>query len=464
MVATRDIKPGEILLKEQPLISGPSQNTVPVCVGCYKNVDEKSRCCSKCGWPICSEICEKAPQHIPECRYSVMRGDKVSIKNFNMIHPTYQCVTVLRCLYQKQFLPETWKKIDELQSHCEERKDTQKYEQERVNIAQFIRKFFKLESVFTEEEILKVCGIVMINSHEIPLTDTPYIALYDQASLLEHNCSPNCSKSFTDKGYILISAGKPIKKDEHISICYTDPLWGTPNRRQHLWDSKYFWCECHRCKDKTEFGTYFSALRCQDSNCTGFLLPETFIENSMNEKGSDWKCNACKAKLSTYSVHDLLERIGKDLSEMPKGVIRECRSFIETYEQLLHPNHYYLTDVKLALANMIGQEEGGLVETSSEDFDLKLKLCRDLMSLTEKLIPGERRVRGVLLFELHACMAEIARRNTDDPEIVKSALMDSKKFLTECIELLKHEPEALPEGKIYKQALQNMQEFAVLKE
>lgn len=35
-VATRDIKPGEIVLRENPLVVGPSQATPPVCVGCFK--------------------------------------------------------------------------------------------------------------------------------------------------------------------------------------------------------------------------------------------------------------------------------------------------------------------------------------------------------------------------------------------------------------------------------------------
>lgn len=35
-VATRNIKPGEIVLKESPLIIGPSQVTAPVCVGCLQ--------------------------------------------------------------------------------------------------------------------------------------------------------------------------------------------------------------------------------------------------------------------------------------------------------------------------------------------------------------------------------------------------------------------------------------------
>lgn len=88
---------------------------------------------------------------------------QISIRNFGITHPSYSCITVLRILYQKQFLPEIWKKIKQLQSHHEERKGTQKYEQERLQIAQFILKFFKLDGVFSEEEIMRVCGIVTVN-------------------------------------------------------------------------------------------------------------------------------------------------------------------------------------------------------------------------------------------------------------------------------------------------------------
>jgi hypothetical protein len=47
-VATRNIKPGEIVLRESPLIIGPSQVTPPVCVGCLKVRHEN----------LCSSICD----------------------------------------------------------------------------------------------------------------------------------------------------------------------------------------------------------------------------------------------------------------------------------------------------------------------------------------------------------------------------------------------------------------------
>ena len=41
IVATRDLKPGELILTESPLVIGPMAVTVPICLGCYKNIDGK---------------------------------------------------------------------------------------------------------------------------------------------------------------------------------------------------------------------------------------------------------------------------------------------------------------------------------------------------------------------------------------------------------------------------------------
>lgn len=111
-----------------------------------------------------------------------------------------------------------------------------------------------------------------INGHEVPVTDPPHIALYECTSMLEHNCRANCAKSFTNHGRIVITAGENINIGDHLSICYTDPMWGTLNRRQFLFESKFFWCDCPRCSDPTEFGTHFSSFKCQN----GFVIVFVF--------------------------------------------------------------------------------------------------------------------------------------------------------------------------------------------
>ena len=39
IIATRDLKPGELLLAESPLVVAPMAVTPPVCLVCYKPVD-----------------------------------------------------------------------------------------------------------------------------------------------------------------------------------------------------------------------------------------------------------------------------------------------------------------------------------------------------------------------------------------------------------------------------------------
>lgn len=79
-----------------------------------------------------------------------------------MNHPSYESLTVLRCLCLKQDQPQTWEKFTKLQSHCNERKSTERYERDKTTIAKFIQNFYKLDSV-PDEEIMRVIGIINVS-------------------------------------------------------------------------------------------------------------------------------------------------------------------------------------------------------------------------------------------------------------------------------------------------------------
>lgn len=270
-----------MLLSESPLVQGPSQITYPVCLVCLQGLEEtdinNDQECPQCGWPICLDC--KADKRITllkhdECEITASRGTKFTLQNYFNPHPTYQCLTVLRCLLLKERAPEKWEKLMRLESHCEQRRGSPQWCNDREGVARFIPRFFKCPGRWSEDEIMKVAGIVQINGHEVPLTDPPHVAIYDLASMVEHSCTPNLTKSFTSKAHLVFWAPNPIKKGEHLSICYSDALWGTANRRNHLLQTKMFICECPRCNDVTEFGTYFSALKCNSNGCEGLLLPK----------------------------------------------------------------------------------------------------------------------------------------------------------------------------------------------
>lgn len=178
--------------------------------------------CQKCGWPICLDCKTKKNiermQH-DECEITVARGTKFNLQHYFNPHPTYQCVIVLRCLLMKDHSPEKWNQLIQLESHCEERRGSQQWCNDREGVARFIPRFFKCAGRWDENEILKVAGIVQINGHEVPLTDPSHVAIYAMASLLEHSCVPNLTKSFTSKADLVFWAPKPIKKGDHLSIC-----------------------------------------------------------------------------------------------------------------------------------------------------------------------------------------------------------------------------------------------------
>lgn len=101
MVASRDIKPGEVIFREEPLTFGPSDNSKPVCLGCYKRIvriiilnfacslikarlkillqlDKNCYTCKSCGFPMCNKKCSQIAEHKDfECAALLNKGFKV---------------------------------------------------------------------------------------------------------------------------------------------------------------------------------------------------------------------------------------------------------------------------------------------------------------------------------------------------------------------------------------------------
>ncbi|XP_034946527.1 SET domain-containing protein SmydA-8-like [Chelonus insularis] len=454
LIATRKIEAGEvILIEKKPLVAAPQQGTNPVCLSCYVSLtNDNATPCQKCGWPLCNNCQE----HGEECQFTVNHRDKkVSITEFGIPHPTYKCIGIVRALSLRQSDPESYQKLLNLESHCDA-KNSKRHERLK-EIADFVMRFFKVDDI-NEEEIIKIAGILEINGHEVPTSETPHVAVYDLASYFEHDCRANCSKSFTENGGIIIRSALPICKGEHITMCYVDPLWGVTNRRHYLLETKLFECKCGRCSDPTEFGSMFNALKCRKGECGGSLLPETFI--TTNKKLPDYVCAKCQDSTSWDTIEIKLESIGIELARMKKDDIDACKQFIQRHSQTLHDNHFYLVDVKLALVQLIGQQDGGLPALSDELLNEKISLCKKLDQLLQTLVPAEHRIRGLILFEAHAGIAEYGRRQGKDE--LRGMLMLSKQALEEAYQLLRYEPEVLPEGKVARIAKKNISEMNLI--
>ncbi|XP_054269407.1 SET domain-containing protein SmydA-8-like [Macrosteles quadrilineatus] len=461
LVATRDITAGEVILKEPPLLQGPSQVTGPVCLSCLQAVSQhNSEPCSQCGWPLCLKPkCRESKQHLPECRWTMdKRKNPVKISQFITPHPSYECITTLRLCYAKRHSPGLWGRLCKLQSHTEERRGTHKYKEDTRTVAQFLRRFYKLEDEFSDEDIMDIWGIIQVNGHEVPLTQPAHVAVYDLSSMLEHSCHPNCAKSFASDASLVLRAVVKVSAGQHLSICYTDCLWGTVNRQYHLRDTKFFTCQCPRCLDPTEMGTYFSAILCEKSDCSGTMLPASLC--SLVE-ATPWTCDSCGHVVYDSQVEATLQQAGQELATLQSKNLTESTKFLEKWRSKFHQNHFYLTEVRLAIAERMGQESPqGIRGLSPECLQYKVNLTRDLLELLSLIAPGETRVLGMLNFGLHACLAERARRDhLQGHDQFYSALMESLECLDKTIFFLAVEPEVLPEGKLLLQAKQNKAEL-----
>ena len=187
-----------------------------------------------------------------------------------------------------------------------------------------------------------------------------------------------------------IRAAVPIRKGEHISIMYSDPMWGTANRQHHLYETKFFRCRCPRCLDPSELHTEFSSLKCPSCSIDrhGYLVPKEPLEHS-----SHWECTGCKKTEPSTYVNAVIRSIGEELTRLERGNPEACQSFVKKHSQNLHPNHYYLMDVKLALSQMIGGQGGGgeLHDLHEKDIVQKQKLCMEILNVANKISPGMRK-------------------------------------------------------------------------
>ena len=290
---------GDIILQESPLVMGPKQNSRPLCLGCYKDVDGRF-VCPRCGWPMCGPDCCSKAQHAAECQITPTGAkDKIkviSMDHFNLILNFIKILKInnitlnliSRCDCDEfEWIPTRWIHItiinffEDVNDRWNHRKrcslcttawwccaactwkrrnrpsgssswncnrtassaskaaskistetllsGTRSIQQpnwidsliDSLIVGRFIRETLELEP--SDDLMMELCGIIFVNSFEMPFNKQ---AVFATASLFQHDCVANATRSFTSKGDIVIRAAVPIPRGENISLNYIDPLWG----------------------------------------------------------------------------------------------------------------------------------------------------------------------------------------------------------------------------------------------
>lgn len=132
----------------------------------------------------------------------------------------------------------------------------------------------------------------------------------------------------------------------------------------------------------------------------------------------------------------LLNKLFEELDAIDGNDVEGYEDFLKRYNTVLHKNHYLFLSAKHSLCQLYGKIEGYLLHEMSRDMlEYKLQICRDLLEVVDILEPGASRLRGVVIYELHAplmvqinmdCASGTANRNDIKKRLKEVKYLSSK--------------------------------------
>ncbi|XP_068208669.1 SET domain-containing protein SmydA-8-like isoform X2 [Palaemon carinicauda] len=465
-IAARDIKEGEVLFVDHPVVTGPKQNCGVMCLGCYRQLESwDSYRCSKCTWPLCGPRCEEMGYHPLECKYFAAAGYQPCAADFTEEQFIYESFLPLRCFCLQQSEPDKYQTLMAMESHNEARRGTELWLREQKNIVDFLKE--KVKVPVGDELLHTIIGVLDVNCHEvrsnIPGTKDEYRVrgIYPLCAMMSHFCCNNTHHTLMDDMSMVVLASKPIKKGEQLTATYTHILSATTERRKHLKFGKFFDCVCDRCKDPTEMGTYFGALQCSQPSCGGNILCTDPI---CPTNDAPWRCDRCRYQIPSETVERLNKVVYWELRQVPEDDPSSLESIFKKYQFVFHPQHFHLIGLKHSLSQVYGRVKGYLLpELSEAQLRRKVECCNDLLKVLDVLDPGISRLRGLTLYELHAPLLLQANKAFLSTTITKKEFVEklqlAESYLSRTIYCLQFEPVSSFEGEICKISRNSIQEL-----
>lgn len=400
LLAKKDFKPGDIIVVDSPLLYGPQNCQKLICVGCCKKLEDESKFCMVCGWPICSTQCDKLTEiHSVECQILKLCPIKEGETSFR-----YDILLFLRGLLLPVVNKDKWGILMNLEDQNNDRYMNSEFLKKVHEKNSFVQEIYIKPLRIHEREtgknimpkmpnyiVKRLSGVLNANSFEY--NDNVQL-IYPTASIFEQSCLPNTFYTVDAKnGYtITIRAITPIVKGQHLTLSYANLLWGTQERKDYMKKLRHLSCSCPRCIDPTELGTYFGAMICFGSEaepCKGVQLPL-----NPTHKNPTWICNKCDIKLPDKEVFKFVQHLSKEVDKMLKTrpKVDELKELLGKLERFLHSHHYLVHRVKYELVQVLSVEENDSLQD-------KLKLCRDLIDVVKTLDPIRIRL-GIHLYSL----------------------------------------------------------------
>ncbi|KAF2369131.1 Zinc finger MYND-type [Trinorchestia longiramus] len=462
LVATRTINAEEEVLRERPFVVGPRPSSELLCLGCFRRVNGGYRCV-RCSWPLCGERCSSNVHHAAECHVSKtasLKGpEELNSKGFNGQHS--ELITALRCLVAAAKEKTRWRTLLERfgARHSLVRHGSLQHLYHQQNIIEPLKSIFRIDlqpslSAMSEANMHTVLNVLQVHSVPCRSEYGEVMGLYPMASLLGHSCVPN-TRARIQGEHLVVTATETINAEAPITAMFSDILWGTKARRDHLLQTRFFSCSCRRCSDPTELGSYFSSLRCPKCPQQEPVLPTQPLVSA-----ASWACSACGYQVSSEELLETNLRLGSDASlQLVNPSIEGLESLLEKWLSKVHTNHYHLHAVKHSLLQLYGrtqENEDHKDEAYWKEIAKKEKLCQEFLKVCSLLDPSMAHSVpqfGLAFYELHKTVLQYAKYNFSLAKLgttqLKKKMQLAKALLRRSMDILKHEAEDTPEGQLY---------------
>ncbi|CAG7831504.1 unnamed protein product [Allacma fusca] len=461
--ATKSIVPGDCIFNDKALVVGPTgaeKKFHKICLGCYRVV-KGNYSCSKCRWPVCSQICEKLPPHCDaECKIFASRN----VGPYFTKPYEYDFIKFLRSLLVRESDEKRWDQLCQLASHPEARGKCEASVLATMASYEFITEICGLQQ-FDYDTVNHIVGVWGINSFGANAPTGPNPTgrlasfLFPKTSLCSHNCIANTHGILMEEEEdvkipdsnvkikrpiftMQLLASRPIEEGKPIFITYAEVGEGTFERQKILRENYYFQCKCDRCKDPTEFGSFFSGYKCLACK-SGYLLPGNYLDADC-----DWKCSSgselCPVKKYPELVTPLI-RIKYDLNSVgmndTENEIKRLEKILaDNSGKTLHPNHWLLMEVEFRLIQRLicFMPEAKNVNAVIRKCILYGQHCLDVADIIR---PGHNPYRGKILYCLcQAKLQGIVRSTSDDVIEKRASLSNLKSGVEEAQKILSKEP------------------------
>ncbi|XP_009121061.1 histone-lysine N-methyltransferase ASHR1 isoform X2 [Brassica rapa] len=402
LFTSRDFRPGEVILRQEPYVSVPNNNSSESrCDGCFKTDGLKK--CSGCQvvW-YCGSSCQKSEWklHRHECK-ALCRLEK---EKRMLVTPTIRLMVKLclkRNLQNEKVIPITttdnYSLVEALVSHMSEldEKQLMLYAQ-MANLVNLILQFPGIDL----KEIAENFSKFSCNAHSICDSELrpEGIGLFPLVSIINHSCSPNAVLVFEEK-MAVVRAMEYISKDSEVTISYIETAGSTLTRQKSLKEQYLFHCQCARCSNigkphDIEESAILEGYRCANEKCNGFLLRDPddkgFVCQNCMLLRSKEEVKKLAGDVKTVSAKALASPSAESICCLHKqDAIALYKTFEKLQEKLYHSFSITLMRTREKLLKMLME-----VESWREALDY----CKLIVPVYQRVYPATHPLIGLQFY------------------------------------------------------------------